>query len=71
MPGPRRRRGRRIDEPPRDVEIVVYCRRQYCVLAHEAVRLLTDLGRRAIRLGDGMLEWRLSGMPVDAGDLAP
>ncbi|OQD56827.1 hypothetical protein BM536_007695 [Streptomyces phaeoluteigriseus] len=33
------------------------------------VRLLTDLGRRAIRLDDGMLEWRLSELPVDASDL--
>ncbi|GGW80810.1 hypothetical protein [Streptomyces galilaeus] len=38
-------------------------------LAYEAVRLLTDLGRRAIRLNDGMLEWRLSELPVDASDL--
>lgn len=59
----------RINELPEDLEIVVYCRGEYCVLAYEAVRLLTDRGRRAIRLNDGMLEWRLSGMPVDAGDL--
>ncbi|WP_289782079.1 hypothetical protein [Streptomyces phaeoluteigriseus] len=32
-------------------------------LAYEAVRLLTDLGRRAIRLNDGMLEWRLRSCP--------
>jgi hypothetical protein len=39
------------------------------VLAYDAVRLLTDCGRRAIRLNDGMLEWRLSELPVAAGDL--
>ncbi|NKZ05464.1 ArsR/SmtB family transcription factor [Actinomadura latina] len=60
----------RIDELPADTEIVVYCRGEYCVLAYDAVRLLTDRGRRAIRLDDGMLEWRLAEMPVDAGDLA-
>ncbi|NYI03937.1 ArsR/SmtB family transcription factor [Allostreptomyces psammosilenae] len=56
----------RIDELPEDTEIVVYCRGEYCVLAHDAVRLLTGLGRRAIRLSDGMLEWRLAELPVDA-----
>ncbi|MGC9378235.1 ArsR/SmtB family transcription factor [Streptomyces sp. MH13] len=60
----------RIDELPQDAEIVVYCRGEYCVLAYDAVRLLTDLGRRAVRLNDGMLEWRLSELPVDAADLA-
>lgn len=60
----------RIDELPEETEIVVYCRGEYCVLAYDAVRLLTDRGRRAIRLNDGMLEWRLADLPVDAADLA-
>ncbi|MBQ1090461.1 metalloregulator ArsR/SmtB family transcription factor [Streptomyces sp. B93] len=59
----------RIDELPEDTEIVVYCRGEYCVLAYDAVRLLTARGRRAIRLNDGMLEWRLSQLPVEASDL--
>lgn len=57
----------RVEELPEDTEIVVYCRGEYCVLAHDAVRLLTRRGRRAIRLSDGMLEWRLAELPVDAG----
>jgi rhodanese-related sulfurtransferase/DNA-binding transcriptional ArsR family regulator len=60
----------RITELPEDTDIVVYCRGEYCVLAYDAVRLLTDHGRRAIRLNDGMLEWRLADMPVQAGDRA-
>lgn len=56
----------RIDELPAEAEIVVYCRGEYCVFAHDAVRLLTDRGRRAIRLNDGMLEWRLADQPVVA-----
>ncbi|MEU7469854.1 metalloregulator ArsR/SmtB family transcription factor [Streptomyces sp. NPDC044984] len=60
----------RIGELPEHTEIVVYCRGEYCVLAHDAVRLLNDRGRRAIRLNDGMLEWRLSRMPVDAEEPA-
>ncbi|MCG7523497.1 metalloregulator ArsR/SmtB family transcription factor [Streptomyces sp. OfavH-34-F] len=59
----------RIGELPEDLEIVVYCRGTYCVLSYDAVRLLNDRGRRAIRLHDGMLEWRLSELPVDASDL--
>ncbi|MEU3349001.1 metalloregulator ArsR/SmtB family transcription factor [Streptomyces sp. NPDC006700] len=57
----------RVGELPEDAEVVVYCRGEYCVLAHDAVRLLTENGRRAIRLNDGMLEWRLAELPVDAG----
>ena len=34
------------------------------MLAYEAVRLLTERGRAAVRLADGMLEWRLAGLPV-------
>ncbi len=29
-------------------------------MAYDAVRLLTDRGHRALRLHDGMLEWRLA-----------
>jgi rhodanese-related sulfurtransferase/DNA-binding transcriptional ArsR family regulator len=57
----------RIGDLPDNVEIVVYCRGEYCVFAYDAVRLLTDRGRRAIRLNDGMLEWRLADQPVTAG----
>ncbi len=57
----------RIEELPEDTDIVVYCRGEYCVLARDAVRLLTERGRRAIRLDDGMLEWRLAELPVDTG----
>jgi len=60
----------RINELPQDAQIVVYCRGEFCVMAYDAVRLLTGYGRRAIRLNDGMLEWRLADLPVDVGQLA-
>ncbi|MBF6166916.1 metalloregulator ArsR/SmtB family transcription factor [Streptomyces gardneri] len=60
----------RIEELPGDTEIVVYCRGEYCVLAYDAVRQLNNHGRRAIRLHDGMLEWRLAELPVEAASLA-
>ncbi|QSE87760.1 metalloregulator ArsR/SmtB family transcription factor (plasmid) [Rhodococcus pseudokoreensis] len=56
----------RLADLPADEEIVAYCRGSYCVFAHEAVRLLTDHGRPAVRLADGMLEWRLADLPVDS-----
>ncbi|MEU3747262.1 MULTISPECIES: rhodanese-like domain-containing protein [Streptomyces] len=57
----------RIAELPADVEVVSYCRGAYCVLAHDASRLLHAHGRKAARLTDGMLEWRLAELPVDSG----
>ena len=57
----------RLAELPRDREIVAYCRGQYCVLAHDAVRLLTSHGLTASRAADGVLEWRLAGVPVETG----
>jgi rhodanese-related sulfurtransferase/DNA-binding MarR family transcriptional regulator len=60
----------RIAELPADTEVVAYCRGEYCVLAHEAVRLLNARGRRAVRLSDGMLEWRLADLPVTTGEAA-
>lgn len=50
-----------------DKELVVYCRGAYCVLAYDAVRTLNASGRRAHRLYEGMLEWRLAGLPVESG----
>jgi rhodanese-related sulfurtransferase/DNA-binding transcriptional ArsR family regulator len=57
----------RLAELPRDREVVAYCRGRYCVLAHEAVRLLGSHGRTALRAGDGILEWRLAGLPIETG----
>ncbi len=57
----------RLAELPADREIVAYCRGRYCVLAHDAVRLLSSQGLSARRAVDGMLEWRLAGHPVEPG----
>ena len=54
----------RLAELPDDGQIVAYCRGAYCVLAHDAVRLLRAHSRDAARLEDGMLEWRLADLPV-------
>ncbi len=49
-----------------DLDVVVYCRGAYCVLAYDAVKALNKKGLRARRLQDGMLEWRLAGLPVES-----
>ena len=55
----------RLADLPPDADVVAYCRGRFCVMAHDAVRLLTRHGRPARRLEDGMLEWQLHGLPVD------
>jgi rhodanese-related sulfurtransferase len=57
----------RLGEIPADQDVVAYCRGALCVFSHDAVRLLAAHGRRAVRLTDGFLEWRLAGQPVAAG----
>jgi rhodanese-related sulfurtransferase/DNA-binding transcriptional ArsR family regulator len=58
---------RRLADLPADVEIVAYCRGAYCVLAYDAVRQLAAAGLTARRLHEGMIEWRLAGLPVAEG----
>lgn len=54
----------RVQELPADLDVVAYCRGEYCVLAYDAVRLLRARGRPARRLAGGMLEWRAEGRPT-------
>lgn len=51
---------------PEDRTVVAYCRGAYCAFAHDAVRTLAAYGRSALRLEEGMLEWRLADLPVEA-----
>ncbi len=55
----------RLSELPRDQEIVAYCRGPYCVLAVHAVERLNAEGYRAVRLEDGVQDWRALGFPVE------
>jgi rhodanese-related sulfurtransferase/predicted transcriptional regulator len=54
----------RLDEVPRDREIVAYCRGPYCVFSDEAVALLRAHGYDARRLDVGLPDWRSAGLPV-------
>jgi rhodanese-related sulfurtransferase len=55
----------RLSDLPRDQEIVAYCRGPYCVLAVQAVETLRAKGYRAVRLEDGVLDWRARGYKVE------
>lgn len=57
----------RIGELPVDKEVVAYCRGEYCVLAHDAVRLLAAHGITARRAEEGVLEWRVAGRRLEPG----
>jgi DNA-binding transcriptional ArsR family regulator/rhodanese-related sulfurtransferase len=50
---------------PEEGEVVAYCRGPYCVYADDAVRALRASGRRALRLEEGLPEWRRDGGTVE------
>lgn len=56
---------RRVAELPADCEIIAYCRGPFCLLAREAVKLLSARGYRARKIADGVSEWQAAGMPVE------
>jgi rhodanese-related sulfurtransferase len=57
----------RLAEFPKDKEIVAYCRGPYCVLAIQAVEALHAKGYRAVRLEDGVQDWRARGLDIATG----
>ena len=42
----------------KDKEIIAYCRGPFCVLADEAVKILSELGYNVRRLDEGYPEWK-------------
>lgn len=57
---------KRLDDLPRDQEIIAYCRGPYCVFADEAVTLLQERGFRARRLVEGLPDWQALNLPVES-----
>lgn len=57
----------RLADLPRDREVVAYCRGPYCVLAVEAVETLRAHGFDAVRLEDGIPEWKDRGLETAIG----
>jgi rhodanese-related sulfurtransferase/DNA-binding transcriptional ArsR family regulator len=58
----------RLSELDPSKEIVAYCRGPYCVLSYEAVAALRKRGFKALRLEDGLPEWRAAGLTVITGN---
>lgn len=56
----------RLAELPDGAQVVAYCRGPYCAFADEAVRLLRRHGVEALRLSEGLPDWRSAGLPVEA-----
>ena len=54
----------KLKQLPKNKEIVAYCRGPYCLMAVEAVHLLKRQGFKAIRLDDGVREWKSAGLPI-------
>jgi len=57
-----------LSKLPKDQEIVAYCRGPYCVLAIQAVEMLRGQGFEAIRLEEGIQDWRAMRLPLEIGD---
>jgi rhodanese-related sulfurtransferase len=56
-----------LDKLPRDKPVVAYCRGPFCLMAKEAVKVLRGAGIPAMRLEDGVAEWRAQGLPISIG----
>lgn len=56
---------RALDALPAHGDVVAYCRGPFCVYADDAVRELKARGRRALRLEEGLPEWRRSGGTIE------
>ena len=57
----------RLSELPRDQEIAAYCRGPYCVLSVEAVEFLRAEGFQAIRIEEGIQDFRAMGFSIAVG----
>jgi rhodanese-related sulfurtransferase len=56
----------RLDDLPRDREIVAYCRGRYCLMAVDAVEKLRERGFEATRFEEDVTQWRAHGYAVEA-----
>jgi len=54
----------RLQDLPKDREVIAYCRGPYCVMAVDATTLLRQKGFTAHRLEQGVADWRARGWRV-------
>lgn len=57
----------RLSGLPHDQEIVAYCRGPYCVLSIQAVEMLRARGFNAVRIDEGIQDFRAMGFPIAVG----
>jgi rhodanese-related sulfurtransferase/DNA-binding transcriptional ArsR family regulator len=50
----------------KEIEIIAYCRGPFCVLADEAVKLLSEKGYHVRRLDEGYPEWKVRQLEINA-----
>jgi rhodanese-related sulfurtransferase len=60
---------RRLASLPKHRDVVAYCRGPYCVFAVEAVKVLRANGFTALRMEEGVPEWRARGLPVEVSSM--
>lgn len=49
----------------KDKEIIAYCRGPFCVLADEAVKILSEHGYKVCRLDEGYPEWKMKQLEIN------
>lgn len=59
---------RRLSDLSHNQEIVAYCRGPYCVLSMQAVEMLRARGFNAVRIEEGIQDFRAMGFPITAND---
>ena len=57
----------RLSDLPQNQEIVAYCRGPYCVLSVEAVEILRAAGFQAVRVEEGIQDFRTLGFSIAVG----
>ncbi|MGM0507189.1 MAG: metalloregulator ArsR/SmtB family transcription factor [Bacteroidota bacterium] len=67
---PQRKLKDHLDDIPKGREIVAYCRGPLCLMADEAVALLSESGYNAVRLNDGFADWIANDMPVHQPEIS-
>jgi rhodanese-related sulfurtransferase/DNA-binding transcriptional ArsR family regulator len=55
-----------IETLPKDKEIIVYCRGEFCILADQALEILKQHGYEARRMNEGLIDWKIAGFPIQS-----
>ena len=56
---------RQLAALPRNRPLFVYCRGPLCVIADDALAVLSEAGRKVARLEEGVAEWQQAGLAIE------